>query len=306
MKMAENVVQNVGGKYESQIKEIRYTLHLIRKSPLTLVGLGLLILIFLVAIFAPYLAIDHPVYIGGQQTWMSNFKEAFKPPSMKHPFGTDDMGHDLYSMVIYGTREALYVGFIVVIIAMIIGVLLGAYSGYVGGWVDEIIMRICDMFFAFPGLILAMAITAALGPGLEHVMYALIIVWWPAYTRIVRGQVLSVKQNQYIEAARAIGVSRFKIIWSHVIPNSLPPILVQATMDLGNVILTAAGLAFLGLGAAAYTADWGVMVSQGRQWILAGKWWWSTFPGLAIFITVLAFNLFGDGLRDILDPRLRR
>ncbi|MCD6275526.1 MAG: ABC transporter permease, partial [Thermoplasmata archaeon] len=214
--MAENVVQNVGGKYESQIKEIRYTLHLIRKSPLTLVGLGLLILIFLIAIFAPYLAIDHPVYIGGQQTWMSDFKEAFEPPSMKHPFGTDDMGHDLYSMVIYGTREALYVGFIVVIIAMIIGVLLGAYSGYVGGWVDEIIMRICDMFFAFPGLILAMAITAALGPGLEHVMYALIIVWWPAYTRIVRGQVLSVKQNQYIEAARAIGVSRFKIIWSHV------------------------------------------------------------------------------------------
>lgn len=304
--MSENVVKTTGSKYESQIKEFKYILHLIRRSPLTLAGLILLILIFLVAIFAPYLAIEHPDNIGGQQTWHSNFKEAFKPPSWEHPCGTDDMGHDIYSMIVYGTREALYVGFSVVIVATLIGVLLGAYSGYVGGWFDEIIMRICDMFFAFPGLILAMAITAALGPGLNHVMYALMITWWPAYTRIVRGQVLSVKQNQYIEAARAVGVSRFKIILRHVIPNSLAPILVQATMDLGNVILNAAGLAFLGLGAAEYTADWGVMVSQGRSWLLAGKWWWSTFPGLAIFITVLAFNLFGDGLRDILDPRLRR
>ena len=216
------------------------------------------------------------------------------------------MGHDIFSMVVYGAREALYIGFIVVIVALLIGISLGAYSGYVGGWVDEAIMRVCDMFFAFPGLVLAMAITSALGPGLQNVMYALMVVWWPGYTRIIRGQVLSVKQNQYVEAARAVGLSRFKIIWKHVIPNAIPPILVQATMDLGNVILTAAGLAFLGLGAAAYTADWGVMVSQGRSWLLAGYWWWSTFPGLAIFITVLAFNLFGDGLRDILDPRLRR
>ncbi len=293
-------------KYESQIKDFRYTLHLMRKSPLTMAGLIMLILIFSIAIFAPYIAPYHPEYIGGQEYWKNYYSEALEPPSWKHPCGTDDFGHDLFSMILYGTREALYVGFIVVIVAMLIGVLLGAYSGYLGGWFDEIMMRICDMFFAFPGLILAMAITAALGPGLEHVMYALMIVWWPAYTRIVRGQVLSVKENQYIEAARAVGVSRFKIIWKHVIPNSLSPILVQATMDLGNVILTAAGLAFLGLGAAAYTADWGIMVSQGREWIIPGQWWWSTFPGLAIFVTVLAFNLFGDGLRDILDPRLRR
>ncbi|MCD6370634.1 MAG: ABC transporter permease [Thermoplasmata archaeon] len=304
--MGETEVQSFRNKYESQIKEFRYTLHLLRKSPLALAGLVLLMLIFLVAIFAPYLAIEHPKYIRGQQTWSSDYAEVLKPPSWEHPFGTDDMGHDIYSMVVYGSREALYVGFIVVLVTTFIGVLLGAYSGYVGGWFDEIIMRICDIFFSIPSLILAMAITAALGPGLEHVMYALIFTWWPAYTRIVRGQVLSVKQNQYIEAARAVGVGRFKIIWKHVIPNSLPPILVQATMDLGNVILAAAGLAFLGLGGAPYTADWGVMVSQGRSWILAGKWWWSTFPGLAIFITVLAFNLFGDGLRDILDPRLRR
>ncbi len=292
--------------HESQIKEFKYILHLIRKSPLTLAGLILLIFIFLVAVFAPWIAPYHPTYVGGQQYWPYDASKMLDPPSWQHLFGTDDMGHDIFSMVVYGTREALYIGFIVVIVAMLIGVLLGAYSGYIGGWFDEVMMRICDMFFAFPGLILAMAITAALGPGLQNVMYALMVVWWPAYTRIVRGQVLSVKENQYIEAARAVGISRFKIIWKHVIPNSLPPILVQATMDLGNVILTAAGLAFLGLGAAAYTADWGVMVSQGRSWLISGYWWWSTFPGLAIFITVLAFNLFGDGIRDILDPRLRR
>ncbi len=305
--MAEtSAVKRFMTTHESQIKEFKYTLHLMRQSPLTLIGLALLIFIVLVAIFGPYMVPYHPKYMGGQQYWPYNFSEALQPPSWKHPFGTDDLGHDIYSMVIYGTREALYVGFEVVAVALLIGVLLGAYAGYIGGWFDEIIMRICDMVFAFPGLILAMAITAALGPGLQNVMYALMAVWWPGYTRIVRGQVLSVKQNQYIEAARAIGISRFKIIWRHVIPNSLPPILVQATMDLGNVILTAAGLAFLGLGAAAYTADWGVMVSQGRTWLVSGYWWWSTFPGLAIFITVLAFNLFGDGLRDILDPRLRR
>ncbi len=299
-------IRSFSKAHESQIKEFKYTLHLIRKSPLTLTGLILLIFIFLVAVFAPWIAPYHPQYVGGQQYWPYDSSRMLDPPSWQHLFGTDDMGHDIFSMVVYGTREALYIGFIVVMVAMLIGVLLGAYSGYIGGWFDEIMMRICDMFFAFPGLILAMAITAALGPGLQNVMYALMVVWWPGYTRIVRGQVLSVKENQYIEAARAIGISRFKIIWKHVIPNSLPPILVQATMDLGNVILTAAGLAFLGLGAAAYTADWGVMVSQGRSWLVSGYWWWSTFPGLAIFITVLAFNLFGDGIRDILDPRLRR
>ncbi len=223
-------------------------------------------------------------------------------PSAVHWFGTDRLGRDVLSRVIYGSRPALIVPMGVVLFAVLIGAPLGAIAGYKGGWLDETIMRVTDLFLAFPFLLLAMAITAAIGRGLENAAIALVISWWPWYTRLVRGVTISLKQRYFVEAARAIGVRDSVIILRHILPNTLSPILVQATIDLGTVILAMGGLAFIGLGTQPPAADWGLMISEGRSFVL-DQWWLSTFPGLAIFLVVLAFNLLGDALRDIFDPK---
>jgi peptide/nickel transport system permease protein len=227
------------------------------------------------------------------------------PPSWAHPFGTDKLGRDALSRVIVGARPALIIPMGVVLFAILIGAPLGAIAGYKGGWLDELIMRTTDLFLAFPSLLLAMAIASALGRGLDKAAFALVVSWWPWYTRLVRGVTLSLKERYFVEAAQAIGVRDAAIIWRHILPNTISPILVQATVDLGTVILAMGGLAFLGLGTQPPAPDWGLMVSEGRTYILS-QYWIATFPGIAIFIVVLAFNLLGDTLRDIFDPRQYR
>ena len=289
-------------------------IHLFRKSLLSMTGLILIFLVILVAIFAPFLANDHPRYVEVstdqgtkriEERWDIHFEDQLLPPSTAHYFGTDNFGRDIYSMVIYGTQISLRISLMVVISATIIGVILGGIAGYFGGKIDEILMRVTDIFLSIPYLILAMAVAAALGRSIENIMMALVIVCWPEYARLLRGQVLSIKENQYVEAARSVAASNWRILFRHIIPNSFAPLLVQITLDLGAVLLVAAGLSFIGLGAPPGTAEWGLMISEGRTHMFHA-WWYATFPGLAIVITVLGFNLLGDGIRDITDPKLRR
>jgi peptide/nickel transport system permease protein len=210
----------------------------------------------------------------------------------------------MLSRVIAGYSISAVMGVEIVILGGVSGAFLGLLAGYLGGKVDEIIMRVTDMFLAFPSLVLAMAISAALGPSLEHTFIAVAAVWWPAYARLVRGSVLSVKENEYVEAAKAVGESEWRIMFIEVLPNVSSSIIIQATLDLGKAILTAAGLSFIGFGAQPPIPEWGAMISSGRDFI-AHQWWVATFPGLAILLTVIGFNLLGDGLRDALDPRMR-
>ena len=282
-----------GGKRTSRQQAI---IRELLRSPLVVFGMAVVLSVVVVAIFAERIAPFKPSQI--------NFSAVTAPPSGTHPFGTDDMGRDILSRVIYGSRIDLMVGFLTILGAVGIGLPIGAIAAYRGGWVDEVIMRITDMFLSFPSLVLAMALAAALGPGLIHAMEAMLITWWPWYTRLIRGQVLAIKTNTYVEAAKAVGANDFRIIMRHVLPNSLSPIIVQGTMDIGNAILTAASLSFIGLGAQPPQPEWGAMITIGRNYIQQ-YWWMATFPGLAILFTVIGFNLFGDGLRDSLDPRLR-
>jgi len=233
-----------------------------------------------------------------------HLSERLSPPSSKYLFGTDDVGRDILSRVIYGSRISLRICTLVVGVTIGIGTILGIISGYWGGWLDELIMRISDVFLAFPALILAMAIAAALGPSLENVIIAMVVIWWPRYARVTRGQVLVLREIDYIVAARAVGVHESRIIMRHILPNCVSPVLIQATLDLGEVLLTAATLSFIGFGAQPPTPEWGAMISLGRNY-LRDNWWYATFPGLAILLTVIGFNLLGDAARDILDPRLR-
>jgi len=287
-------------KYKPQIEEIKYAFQLIRRSPLTLIGFVIILSMVFLAITAPYI-VPYPEDVVG----VAHLDQRLQPPSSQHFFGLDDMGRDIFSRVIYGCRISLQIGILVIVISASIGTLAGAMAGYFKSNVDFIIMRITDTFLAIPSLILALAIAAALGTGLVNLMLAISIAWWPWYARLVRAQALSLSEATFIEAAKAMGVSDRKIVLRHIIPNCIAPIAVQASLDLGYVILTAASLGFLGLGAQPPAAEWGLMVSIGRGFFPI--WWWNaTFPGLAIFIAVLGFNLLGDGIRDILDPKLRR
>ncbi len=300
-------------EHASRISELKYSLFLFRKNRLAVLGLALILIVIAIALLAPLLAIQQPYYvnINGelQQRWdfhdSPGDNQAFLGSSWSHPFGTDNFGVDWFSKVLYGAGISLEVGILVVIPASLLGSLLGLLAGFKGGIIEEVIMRITDIFLSIPSLILAIAITAVLGRSIVHVMYALIITWWPWYTRLVRGQVLSVKERQFIESAKSVGASPSRLMLRHILPNSISPVIVQASMDFGYVILTAAGLGFLGLGAPPGTAEWGVMISEGINYLFIAPWM-STFPGLAIIAAVLGFNLIGDGLRDILDPRLRR
>jgi peptide/nickel transport system permease protein len=278
-------------------RTFRHVLTVIARDPLSLVSTIVIILFILIAVFARQIA-PYPLEGAGK----TNVANTMLSPSWEHPFGTDKLGRDVLSRVIVGAQPALIVPIGVVLFAILIGAPLGAIAGYKGGWVDEMIMRITDLFLAFPSLLLAMAIASALGRGLGKAAFALVISWWPWYTRLVRGVTLSLKERYFVEAAQAVGVRDSVIILRHILPNTISPILVQATVDLGTVILAMGGLAFLGLGTQPPAPDWGLMVSEGRTYILTQPWI-ATFPGIAIFVVVLAFNLLGDTLRDIFDPR---
>ncbi len=283
---------------ESQnTRTTRHVLNVIARDPLALISTIIILLFILVAIFAPLVA-PYPEQGQGR----TNASDTMFPPSGKYLLGADRLGRDILSRIIYGARPALVVPIGVVLFAVLIGAPLGALAGYKGGWVDEVIMRITDLFLAFPSLLLAMAIAASIGRGLDKAAIALVISWWPWYTRIARGAAVSLKGQYFVEAAQAIGVRDSVIIFRHILPNTISPILVQATVDLGTVILAMGGLAFIGLGTQPPSPDWGLMISEGRTFIL-DQWWIATFPGIAIFIVVLAFNLLGDTLRDIFDPR---
>jgi peptide/nickel transport system permease protein len=265
------------------------------RSPLTVAGLVLITIFTLAAIFAPFLAPADPLH--------QALSTRLKPPTAAHWLGTDALGRDLLSRIIFGSRISLLVGVVVVGVAGSLGTLVGLVAGYAGGWLDEALMRLTDVFFAFPALILAMAISGALGPSLTNAMIAIAVVSWPVYARLVRAQVLSLREREYVEAARSLGASTPRIIWQHILPNTLAPLLVQASFDMGGAILAAAGLSFIGFGTQPPTPEWGVMISDGRNYVNTQPWL-SLFPGLAILFTVAAFNLIGDGLRDAFDPRL--
>lgn len=225
----------------------------------------------------------------------------FASPSWQHLFGTDDLGKDVFSRVIAGTHYSITGVLVVLSIALVVGTLMGACAGYTGGLVEEILMRITDIFLAFPGIVLALAIAAALGRGLTAATIAIAAVWWPTYARLIRGQVLSIKNNAYVDAARSLGASHARIIVSHILRNGIAPVLVQLTLDMGNVLVTFAGLSYLGLGAEIGTPEWGAMVNEGQSYLLT-NWWLSTFPGLAIFVTALVLNLLGDMIQELLAP----
>lgn len=278
-------------------EDFRLTLRLMRRSPLTMLGIGLVAALTLMAIFAPFLAPYDPL--------AQNIDQRLQPPSLEHPMGTDHLGRDILSRVIWGSRISLLIASVVVLISIVVGTIAGIVAGYYGGLVDEAIMRITDMFMAFPRLILALAVAAALGPGLLNMIMAISFVGWPVYARLVRGVTLQVVSETYVEAAVAIGARDSRIIFSHVLPMIITPVIIQGTLDIGVTILTAAGLGFLGLGIQPPTPEWGVMVSEGRRFITE-QWWVSTFPGLMIFLATLGFNLLGDGMRDIMDVKERR
>jgi peptide/nickel transport system permease protein len=230
-------------------------------------------------------------------------QDKFLPPSAEHWFGTDDVGRDVYTRVVYGARVTLLSTLMVLVLAASIGTVVGALAGFYGGWLDSAVMRVTDMFLAFPALILALAINAALGRGLTQAMLAVAVSWWPSYARLVRGQVLSTKQEEYVTAAQVMGAPAPVVIGKHILLNSFPPILVRMTLDIGFIALTTAGLSFLGLGVEPPTPEWGRMVADGRAYLL-DQWWWTTFPGLALFLLVVGSNLTGDVVRESLDPSL--
>ena len=258
-------------------------------------GLVVVVLLFVVAIIAPAITPFPP----NDQS----FRIKLEAPSSEHFFGTDEFGRDIFSRVLVGTRVALRVGIVPVFIALIVGVALGLAAGYYGRRTDQIVMRLIDIVLAFPWLLLAIGIMAVLGPGINNVVIAVAIVYVPAFARIVRGSVLSIKEKEFIESARAAGQPDLQIMLRHVLPNAVAPIIVLATLSIGQAIIYAAGLSFIGLGTQPPDADWGVMLASGREYLRDGPWL-GFFPGLAILITVLAFNLFGEGLRDVLDPRV--
>ena len=284
----------------ARFKELGLMLQAFRRDLLAVASLVVIILFILGAVFAPWLT-AFPEQGRGDP----NILEKFNPPSRAHPLGTDYLGRDVLARLLFGGRSSLSIGFLVVIVASLIGVPMGAIAGYYGGWIDNVLMRITDVFLAFPPLLLAIAIAAALGASFTNAMIAIAFTWWPWYARLVRAQTLSLRERYFIEAARSIGVSDMNIIVNHVFPNVLTPVLVQATMDIGSAILTGAAISFIGLGVQPPAPDWGKMISTGRIYFIERPWFAGS-AGAAIFLVTLAFNLLGDAVRDVADPRTRR
>jgi len=281
-------------------REFKLSFYLLNRNLLTRCAMILVLALVVLAILAPVI-VPYPGHIELEND-PANMLQA---PSMAHLFGTDELGRDIFSRVIYGTRISLRASLSAVALAVVFGMLLGAIAGAAGGIVDEIIMRFTDIFLSFPSLLLAIALASFLSPSLTNAMLAISVSWWPWYTRIVRGQAVSIRERQFVRAARAIGTSEIMIVFKHIIPNTIAQVIVQASMDIGGVIMTLASLSFLGLGAQAPTPEWGLMINTGRNYFQTAPWC-SVFPGLAIFLTVLAFNLLGDGLREVLDPKTRK
>jgi len=267
-----------------------------KKNKVSLIGAGIVIFFILLAIAGPYIA---PQGINEQ-----NFAKRLLAPSSEHWFGTDDFGRDIFSRIIHGARISLWVGFFSVILSVIIGSLLGIIAGYYGKWIDTIISRIFDIMLAFPSMLLAIAVVSVLGPSLQNALIAIAIINVPNFGRLIRSKVLSVKEEEYIVAAKAIGMRDSRILFSHILPNSITPIIVQGTLAIATAIIEAAALGFLGLGAQAPAPEWGKMLADARKFLINAPWT-MIFPGLAIMLTVLGFNLMGDGLRDALDPKMK-
>lgn len=269
-------------------------LRALRRNSVAMLGLSVIAAWALVAVFAPIIAPYEP--------FQQEIANRLQPPSAQHWFGTDELGRDVFSRVVYGSRISLPIGFIVIVFAVIVGTVVGASAGYIGGGYDLLIMRLADITLAFPSIVLALAIAAVLGPGLLNALIAMILVWWPEYARLMRSQVLSVKNNDYVTASVALAASHPRILFTHILPNTFAPILVKASLDAGSAILTIAALSFIGLGAVPPTPEWGAMISLGRYKFYS--WWLTTFPGLAILTVVLGYNFFGEGVRDAFDPHM--
>lgn len=265
------------------------------RNPLALVGLAILVVLIALSALAPWIAPHDPL--------AQELANRLQPPgSPDHLLGTDGLGRDILSRLIHGASITLYIVTLVAMTAPVVGLVIGTLAGYAGGWTDTVLMRLTDIFLAFPRLVLALAFVAALGPGIENAVLAIAITSWPPYARLARAETLTVRHQDYISAIRLQGASATRIIVGHVMPLCLSSVIVRVTLDMAGIILTAAGLGFLGLGAQPPIPEWGAMISSGRKFLL-DQWWVATMPGLAIFIVSLGFNLLGDGLRDILDPR---
>ena len=286
-------------RHAGAIRAARLYARTFARNASAMLGLAIVLLFLATAALGPWI-VPFPEDAAGS----INIDNKLRPPDAVHWFGTDEVGNDVFTRVVLGTRVTLQIACIVTGVAMLIGVPLGMIAGFLGGWVQEAIMRVTDVFLSVPGLILAIAIVGALGPGIVNAMLALSLVWWPGYVRLVQAKTLSLKNETYVMAARSIGASNLRIVFVHILPNCTSPIAVKASMDMGMAILGAASLGFLGLGAQPPFPEWGAMISVARTY-LPDWWWYSFFPGIAILGTVLGFNLLGDGLRDILDPQHR-
>ena len=292
----DNLIQSL----KPRNKSLPESLYLIARNKLSLTALIILVLLIVGALLAPYI-IPYPEDLADA----THTQIKLQAPSLEHLMGTDELGRDIFSRVVYGARVSLSAALAAVGLSLVIGIPLGAIAGSFGGWVDNLIMRITDVFLSFPPLLLAIAMVAVMGSSLNNAILAIALSWWPWYTRLIRGQAISVKERKFVQAAETIGTGRMKIIFKHIIPNCISPVIVQASMDIGGVILTVASLSFLGLGAQLPTPEWGLMISMGRRFF-PDSWWYCIFPGLAIFVTVLCFNLLGDAIREILDPKTRK
>jgi peptide/nickel transport system permease protein len=269
----------------------RWARRVVWLRPLNLVGLLLVLGVAATSLLGLLVTPYSPV--------APDYTATLRPPSLEHLLGTDEIGRDVLSRILSGAHLSLEIAVVVVAIGAAVGTMLGLIAGYAGGWTDELLMRLSDIFLAFPALVLAMAIAATLGPSIGHTMLALTVLWWPWYARLIRGQVLSLRERQYVEAAHAVGVPPSGVIWRHLLPNTLTPLLVQVSLDVGFAILAASSLSFIGLGVQPPTPDWGLMVADAQSYVRSA-WWVGTFPGLAIMLAVLGFNLLGDTLNDIL------
>jgi len=293
------------------VQEFTFSLKRFFKNPLTIIGTTIIVIFALIAIFAPVIAPPenpHDPYQIPHDGWQT----APSPPSDEHPLGTMEQQYDILYGIIWGTRSAFKIGFFIVIANLVIGIVLGSLAGYFGGWIDEVIMRITDMFYALPFLVVAMALVVAIGRGVQSIIIVMIILGWPTYTRMIRSEILTIRDKDYILAAKASGAKSLRIITTHILPNAVYSVLIVASMSIGTTVLTAAALSFLGLGAESGYADWGQMVSMCRDWIVGPPgdrlaYWYVVFtPGFVIAMFVLGWNLLGDAARDVFDPKMRR
>jgi peptide/nickel transport system permease protein len=273
---------------------MRRRLRSLRRNRMAMLGLAIILFWAVAAVIAPFTSIRDPL--------AQTIEDRLQAPSGEYWFGTDELGRDVFSRVIYGARISLPIGFVVILFAVIAGSLIGASAGYVGGTYDLLIMRLADITLAFPSIVLALAIAAVLGPSITNALIAMILVWWPEYSRLMRSQVLSVRNSEYVTASVALGGSHLRVLFLHILPNTFAPILVKASLDAGSAILSIAALSFIGLGAVPPTPEWGAMISTGRYQFYS--WWLTTFAGLAILTVVLGYNFLGEGVRDAFDPRM--